>query len=92
VAAKRMHLTIRGQVQGVSFRWYARQRAISLGLSGWIRNRPDGSVEALVEGPAEAVNSFVSWAREGPAMASIDAVDEEEQAPSGDTSPFSIRR
>jgi acylphosphatase len=91
VGSKRLRLRIRGQVQGVSFRWYARQRAISLGLSGWVRNCPDGSVEAVVEGPADAVGSFASWARRGPAMASVDVVDAEVEAAIGDTSPFSIR-
>jgi acylphosphatase len=86
-----MHLRLRGQVQGVSFRWYGRQRATSLGLSGWIRNCPDGSVETVVEGPADAVQEFVSWARQGPAIASIESVDEEEQPPTGDNSPFTIR-
>jgi acylphosphatase len=91
VARKRMHLRIRGQVQGVSFRWYGGQRASSLGLSGWIRNCPDGSVETVAEGPADAVSEFVAWAKRGPAMAAIGSVEEDEQTPTGDASPFTIR-
>lgn len=67
-------LKIRGQVQGVSFRYYARQRAQSLGLRGWIRNAPDGSVEALAQGDEEAVKQFIKWAHEGPSMADVTGV------------------
>jgi acylphosphatase len=68
-------LRIRGQVQGVSFRYYARVRANTLGLVGWIRNCPDGSVEAVVEGAGKAVDEFISWSRIGPSAARVESVN-----------------
>jgi len=79
----RLHLHIRGRVQGVSFRYYARHRAQVLGLGGWVRNCPDGSVEAVVEGPDDAVEQFVAWAREGPSMAMVERVDVDREEPEG---------
>jgi acylphosphatase len=73
--AVRVRLRIHGHVQGVSFRYYARQRASSLGLSGWVRNRPDGTVEAEAQGPEDAVDRFIGWAREGPSLAEVERVE-----------------
>lgn len=70
----RVRLRIHGHVQGVSFRYYARQRAAALGLSGWVRNQPDGTVEAEAQGPEEAVEQFVAWAHEGPSLAEVHRV------------------
>lgn len=61
----------------MSYRYYARQRAGSLGLSGWVRNCPDGSVEAEAQGDEEAVNAFIRWCNEGPSLAQVDRVDNE---------------
>jgi acylphosphatase len=80
----RLHLSITGYVQGVSFRYSAQRQARSLGLSGWVRNAPDGSVEAVVEGEPEAVRSFVTWARSGPSGAAVDSLETEEEAPQGE--------
>lgn len=74
----RVRLRIHGHVQGVSFRYYARQRASALGLSGWVRNRADGTVEAEAQGPEDAVDQFVVWAQEGPSLAQVHRVDEEQ--------------
>ena len=71
------HLSIRGQVQGVGYRWSMTQEAEKLGVTGWVRNRGDGSVEAVVAGDASAVQSLLIWARRGPAGARVDAVDME---------------
>jgi len=64
-------VTVRGRVQGVSFRWYAVQEARRLGVTGWIRNDPDGSVRCHVEGDDAAVDAMVEWCHHGPSYASV---------------------
>jgi acylphosphatase len=68
---------IRGRVQGVFFRAETRDRARSLGLSGWVRNVPDGTVEAIFEGDRERIKSILGWCRQGPALAQVDEVQVE---------------
>ena len=70
-------LVIRGRVQGVWFRESMRLEAEALGVAGWVRNRQDGTVEAVVQGEAFAVEAMVRWARRGPEAARVDAVDVE---------------
>jgi len=77
-------------VQGVFFRAEARARAESLGVAGWIRNLPDGSVEAVFEGEDERVESMVEWCRRGPAGAEVEAVDVEREEPVGEAG-FRVR-
>ena len=72
----RAHVFISGRVQGVWFRESTRRRAEELGLAGWVRNLPDGRVEALFEGEASAVRRAVDYIREGPVHARVDQVDE----------------
>jgi acylphosphatase len=67
-------LIIRGRVQGVGFRESMRWEAVRLGVGGWVRNRRDGTVEAVADGDAAAVASIVEWARRGPPGARVDAV------------------
>jgi len=70
-----LRLEIRGVVQGVGYRWSMVEEARRLGIRGWVRNRRDGSVEATVTGPPEAVDRIVAWARKGPRSSLVDAVD-----------------
>jgi acylphosphatase len=81
---------VRGSVQGVFFRVETRDRARSLGLAGWVRNQPDGSVEAAFEGEAERIESMVEWCRRGPAGARVDDVELTWGDPAGEDG-FSIR-
>ena len=69
------HLRITGRVQGVGYRWNMTQEAQRLGLTGWVRNRLDGSVEAVVCGPVGAVQALVDWAQSGPAGPAGSRVD-----------------
>jgi acylphosphatase len=70
-----VRLLIRGRVQGVGFRYAFADEARSRKLRGWVRNRRDGSVEAIVAGPAADVDAIVAWSRRGPAAAQVTAVD-----------------
>ena len=70
-------LTIRGDVQGVSYRWWAVETARSLGVTGWVRNRRDGSVEALAVGAEDAVEAFMDACRRGPSAARVEKVEAE---------------
>ncbi|KAJ1684531.1 hypothetical protein LUZ63_020286 [Rhynchospora breviuscula] len=67
-------LKITGRVQGVSYRWTCRQEAERLGVTGWVRNEPDGSVAAHAEGERDAVEALVGWCRSGPSGARVDDV------------------
>jgi acylphosphatase len=68
-------LEIRGRVQGVWYREAMRQEAARVRVTGWVRNRPDGSVEAVVQGSPQAVDAITAWARRGPEQARVDAVE-----------------
>jgi len=90
--AARVHLLISGRVQGVGFRWSARREAIRLGLVGWVRNRPDGRVEAVAEGAEAQVDAFVAWCRRGPSGAAVTEVACEPQPAEGRPRDFTIER
>jgi acylphosphatase len=68
-------VTVTGRVQGVSFRMYAEEEAGRLGVAGWVRNEPDGSVAAHLEGEPGAVDAMVAWCRTGPPYARVVGVD-----------------
>lgn len=87
---KAVHATVTGRVQGVSFRYYAIEQARSLGVTGWVRNEPDGSVALHAEGAADAVDALVEWCRTGPALAKVRHVAVREATVTGATS-FDVR-
>lgn len=75
VGPVRRRVVVRGNVQGVFFRDSTRREADRRGVSGWVRNRDDGAVEAVFEGPADAVDALVEWCRWGPSRAEVEAMD-----------------
>jgi len=83
------HLRIFGLVQGVGFRYRLMEEAQYLGITGWVRNRRGGSVEAMVAGSAEAVEALIAWARRGPPAASVERV--EISAAEGTFTTFELR-
>ncbi len=72
------HVVVRGRVQGVYFRAFVEAEALKLGVEGWVRNRRDGSVEALFAGPAPAVEAMIAECRVGPRSGRVDALDQRE--------------
>ena len=86
----RSRVVVHGYVQGVFFRDSCRREADSRGVSGWIANRPDGAVEAVFEGDADAVRALVDWCRSGPRGADVSSVEETSEEPEG-LSGFRIR-
>lgn len=92
----RVHVLVRGRVQGVGFRWYVREAARTLGLAGWVRNRPDGTVEVAAQGDGEMLERLRDMLRAGPNGATVTAVDdvrENEQSEKDDLArPFTILR
>jgi len=85
-------VVVHGRVQGVFFRAETRHTAQTLGLTGWVRNLPDGTVEAVFEGPADAVEQAVAWCRTGPPYALVSAVDVTRGEYTGAFDRFSITR
>jgi acylphosphatase len=87
----RRRFVITGRVQGVGFRWFTHDAAVREGVDGWVRNLPDGRVEAEIEGDVEAVARVEAALRRGPAASRIDVVDVDDCAPGGRRTGFSIR-
>ena len=87
----RAEVRIEGHVQGVFFRASTRQKAQSLGLSGYVRNCRDGSVEAVFEGPEKQVRRAVSWCHKGSSRARVESVEADWTEPKGEFSDFSVR-
>ena len=88
--AVRRRVVVHGRVQGVFFRDSCERMASSAGVSGWVRNRNDGAVEAVFEGEPDAVERMVGWARQGPRRADVDRVEVSEEEPVGE-SGFRVR-
>lgn len=89
----RKRVIVRGQVQGVGFRWHTRAQAARLGLRGWVRNVPDGSVEAHLEGAERDVDRMLDWLRHGPDYAEVDSIQVTDADPEDEPAGrgFSIR-
>jgi acylphosphatase len=89
-ANRRVHVVVEGRVQGVFFRAYTRDEAIRLGLAGWVRNRPDGSVEAMVEGDKAAVAMMLEWFQQGSPGSKVAKVHIAEKSPLGKSKTFEV--
>ena len=87
----RTRLRVSGRVQGVWYRGATQAEARKLGVDGWVRNLPDGSVEALIEGDAAAVRALVDWCRTGPSGARVASVQEASEPVGDDLAGFEIR-
>ena len=85
-----VHVIVSGQVQGVWFRASTKQKADELGLNGWVRNTPDGCVEAVFEGEEEIVEKMINWCGHGPPMAKVENIKVKKQQPIG-FNDFSIK-
>lgn len=90
--ATRIRLLVHGSVQGVGFRFAAREAASECSVTGWVRNLPDGSVEIVAQGSADAVARMTSWAQRGPRYAVVDRVQIETLAGPSEVDGFEIRR
>ena len=87
----RLHATVSGRVQGVSFRYFVAEEAQTLGLLGWVRNRPNGSVEVTAEGARPSLEQLLTALWEGPPAARVDEVQPEWQPATGEFNSFWIR-
>lgn len=87
---RRVHVWIKGRVQGVFFRAFTRDTALMEGVAGWVRNLPDGRVEAVFEGDAHKVERMVAWCHEGSPMSRVDQVETVEEAYRGESDVFQI--
>lgn len=91
MAAARVHLVIKGLVQGVWYRAYTERTAKALGLKGWVRNLPDGSVEAVMEGERAAIDLAILECRKGPPSSRVEKIEEQWESPNGEFASFEIR-
>lgn len=87
----RAHVVIRGLVQGVYFRASTREVAAQIGVTGWVKNLPDGSVEAVIEGEKKKVEEVVGWCHQGPPGARVRGVDVQWEPYAGEFTTFDIR-
>lgn len=92
MGTRRVSLRMAGKVQGVYYRQSAREQALRLGLVGWVRNRADGSVEAVAEGEVHALEEFIAWCRRGPPAAQVEQVERAEHEARGEFSTFTVER
>ncbi len=90
--SRRVRAIVSGRVQGVSYRASTASEARRLGVVGWVRNRPDGTVELEAEGDPDRVSRLLAWCREGPPAARVEGVAVEELSPAGDETAFAVKR
>ena len=90
--AVRVRAMITGAVQGVNFRAECREQAVQNGLTGWVRNSTDGSVEAVFEGPRDSVQRMLAWCERGPSAARVSKVATRWEEPAGEDTRFDVRR
>jgi len=88
----RLQAWVGGQVQGVGFRMFVQDQALNLGLTGWVRNRWDGRVEVVAEGPRDILEQFLDQLRRGPRAAYVSDLDFKWQAVLGEFASFTVRR
>jgi acylphosphatase len=88
---KRVHIIVRGVVQGVGFRWATAREAKRFSLQGYVRNLPSGEVEIVAEGDDSAVDRLVAWAKHGPSWAFVEGLDVTPEAPKAEFTDFSVR-
>jgi acylphosphatase len=91
VTNQRLEATVRGGVQGVGFRWFVRRLAAQRGLTGWVANQPDGSVQVVAEGSRDALEELLGLLHNGPSGAVVSSVDDHWLPASGAFSGFDIR-
>jgi acylphosphatase len=91
MSMERVHVVVQGRVQGVYYRAAARDRARQLGISGWVRNCPDGSVEILAEGEKAALIQLVAWCRQGPPAAVVTQVTTDWRTATGEFVGFVVK-
>ncbi|MFL5321572.1 MAG: acylphosphatase [Myxococcaceae bacterium] len=89
---RRVSLRITGKVQGVFFRESTKTKARELGLSGWVKNLDDGSVQALAQGETDKIDELIQWAHRGPPAARVTDVSVEDRPPASDLGPFVVER
>jgi len=90
-SVQRVHLRVHGRVQGVYFRASTQEKALELGLVGWVRNRRDGTVELVAEGAPAALEALCAWVQTGPVHARVLRVDRDDSDPVGLEAGFVIR-
>ena len=87
---KVFHAIVHGKVQGVSFRYRTRAEARTLGLNGWVRNLPDGTVEVLAQGDDRDLRELLRWLKDGPPSSRVDTIDIDWRDPTESSEPFKI--
>lgn len=89
-ADERIHLVVKGRVQGVFFRASTKEKALALGIKGWVKNLPDDTVEIVAEGQKEFISDFIEWCKAGPKHAVVSEIEIEHLPSTGEFKDFNI--